>query len=89
MATLAKYIKDTDPEVYYSYTGASNERVLSNLKMLISEAGADKIRVRLPLIQGYNTDKDRDKSEKLLREWGITQFDRFEYRLPKEEYGQA
>jgi len=78
-------VKDTNPRIYYDYTGASNEGVLSNLKMLIGEVGADKIRVRLPLIPGCNTDKDRDKSEKLLREWGITQIDRFTYRIPEKQ----
>ena len=78
-------VKDTNPRIYYDYTGASNEGVLSNLKMLIGEVGADKIRVRLPLIPGCNTDKDRDKSEKLLRKWGITQIDRFTYRIPEKQ----
>ena len=35
--------------------------------------------VRLPLIPGYNTDENRDRSERLLRKIGITDIDRFDY----------
>lgn len=55
-------IKDTNDEIYKSYTGQSNQKVLSNLKNLVDLVGADKICVRLPLIQGFNTKKDREKS---------------------------
>ena len=45
-----------------AYTGQSNQKVLSNLKDLVDLVGADKICVRLPLIPGFNTEKDREKS---------------------------
>ena len=72
-------IKDTDPDIYLAYTGKSNEQVISNLKWLVSAAGTDNIIVRLPLIKDYNDESCRDRSEKLLREIGITQFDKFTY----------
>lgn len=55
-------IKDTNDEIYEAYTGQSNHKVLSNLKNLVDLVGADKICVRLPLIPGFNTEKDREKS---------------------------
>ena len=73
--------KDTNPEIYERYTGKDNKRMLENLKLLVDTVGADKITVRLPLIPEYNRDSDRDKSEALLREIGIVNFDRFEYKI--------
>ena len=75
--------KDTNPKIYRSYTGKGNERMLSNLKTLLTLVPAERITVRLPLIPDYNTEGDRDRSEKLLREMGVVSFDRFVYRLPK------
>lgn len=74
-------VKDTNPEIYRCYTGCDNALVLENLKLLIEKKGSDAITVRLPLIKGYNTESDREKSEKLLQELGITSFDKFEYRI--------
>ena len=73
--------KDTDPEIYKSYTGKDNGRMLENLEYLVGAVGADKITVRLPLIPEYNCNSDRDRSEALLRKIGITKFDRFQYKI--------
>lgn len=72
-------IKDTDPEIYLSYTGKRVDRALDNLKMLLSLVESDRVLVRLPLIPHYNTEESRRKSEALLREMGVTRFDRFTY----------
>ena len=72
-------VKDINPDVYRSYTGQGNDLVLENLKLLLSKKGSDAITVRLPLIKGFNTEADREKSEELLRHLGITKFDKFEY----------
>ena len=72
-------IKDTDPDIYKTYTGRDIDRVMSNLEWLISAVGSSKIRVRLPLIPGFNTDARRDRSERLLRDMGITDIERFDY----------
>jgi len=76
--------KDTNPRIYRSYTGGDNGLMLANLEKLISLAGPHRIVVRLPLIPGYNTVEDRSQSETILTGLGITQFDRFSYRLPQE-----
>lgn len=74
-------IKDMNEEIYKSYTGLDNKRVIDNLRLLIEAKGSECITVRLPLIKGYNTEKDREKSEIILRNMGVKKFDKFEYRV--------
>lgn len=74
-------IKDTNPRIYRAYTGKPIELAMENLRYLAETVGGEQITVRLPLIPDYNTDADRDRSEAILREMGITKFDRFDYRL--------
>lgn len=74
-------IKDTNPKIYTAYTGRDGGLALDNLRFLVKKAGSEKITVRLPLIPGYNSDADRDKSEAILREMGVTDFDRFDYQI--------
>lgn len=76
--------KDTDPEVYRSYTGRDNDRMLENLQWLLDAVGPERILVRLPLIAGYNTEEDRQRSKTKLEQMGVTQFDLFAYRTGKE-----
>jgi pyruvate formate lyase activating enzyme len=47
-------IKHTDPEVHRKYTGVSNELIISNLDMLLSE-GKD-VMIRIPVIPGVSAD---------------------------------
>ncbi len=81
-------IKDTNPEIYKAYTGGDNKTALSNLALLIKAAGADRITVRVPLIPGYNTDEDRDRSVILLRGMGITDIDLFKYKTAVQKEKQ-
>ena len=73
-------VKDMNPEIYKKYTGQDNNVVISNLKWLIENGKADHILVRLPLIPGYNTDEDRQKSKQALEKMGITRFNLFTYK---------
>ena len=75
--------KDTDPQIYRSYTGQENRLMLENLEKLLSVVGPERIVLRLPLIPGYNTESDRQKSRELLSAMGITRFDLFTYRTDK------
>ena len=75
-------IKDADPGIYRSYTGRDNAAVMRNLKILLEQAGTDKITVRVPLIPGYNTDEDRKNTVEKLKKIGITDFDLFSYKIP-------
>jgi len=72
-------IKDTDPDIYRAYTGQEVWAALDNLRLLVTLTDPAKIRVRLPLIPGYNTEENRNRSEALLRDMGITDIDRFDY----------
>lgn len=72
-------IKDTDPQVYRSYTGMENKLAIENLRLLLNMIDPRKIRIRLPLIQDYNTEEHRDRSEALLRGMGAVNIERFTY----------
>lgn len=72
--------KDTNPVIYKNYTGRDNTQMLKNLERLLQLVGPDRIRVRIPLIPGYNTETDRQNSRTLLENMGITQFDLFTYK---------
>ena len=56
-------VKDMNDKIYESYTGRKNDLMKSNLKYLIDNGKAKQITCRLPLIPGFNTDADRDRSE--------------------------
>lgn len=76
-------VKDTDPDIYRRYTGQGNALVLANLKKLVECIGSERIVVRLPLIPEFNTETDRQNSCNLLTSMGLTQFDLFDYKVPK------
>lgn len=73
-------IKETNDEIYRHYTGLSNRRALDNLQELLQEGRADDLIVRLPLIEGYNTQEDIERSTGKLRAMGVEHFDFFTYR---------
>ena len=77
--------KDTDPDIYRSYTGRDNDQMLSNLQKLISIIGPDRIVVRIPLIPEFNTNEHRQKSKAFLEKMGITQFNFFNYIIRKSQ----
>ncbi len=72
-------IKDCSPEIYKSYTGKSNRSVHANLRWLLKHKGAEHIIVRVPSIPDFNTPKDTERSVAMLKEWGVTHIDRFDY----------
>ena len=76
-------IKDMDPAVYKAYTGKDNTLVKSNLSLLLSLAGAERVTVRVPLIPGFNTEEDQMRSRSQLEAMGITQFDLFTYKTDR------
>lgn len=73
--------KDTDPEIYRSYTGKDNGLMLSNLERLLALIGTERIVARLPLIPGVNSEEHRKKSQETLRGMGISRFDLFTYKV--------
>ena len=72
-------IKDMNPGIYLRYTGADNDKVLSNLRLLAESGLADRCVIRIPLIPESNTDEDRENSIRMLQDMGFTRFDKFNY----------
>ena len=81
--TLIVDIKDMNPEIYRSYTGQSNDLVLENLRLIADKGRQNDCIVRIPLIPGYNTEADREKSRKALEALGFTRLDLFTYQIRK------
>ncbi len=75
--------KDANPEIYRSYTGADNQRMIENLQKLLALVSPERIILRIPLIPEYNTAEDQRSSRLFFEKMGITQFDLFPYQLPK------
>ena len=74
-------IKDMNETIYRKYTGISNGQVLKNLQYLIEQGLGDKITVRVPLIPGYNTEDDVEKSITMLQKMGVMNEQLFTYEL--------
>lgn len=78
-------IKDMNPDIYRRYTGQGNEQVLTNLRLLQRQGRAADCTLRLPLIPGFNTEKDRNRSVEQLKAEGFACFDLFTYITPKNQ----
>ena len=72
-------IKESNLEIYRTYTGQEGGRAWDNLRFLLSAVGPRRIMVRVPLIEGYNTENDTAKTIAALTEMGITNIDSFKY----------
>lgn len=81
--TLIIDIKDMNPDIYHSYTGQSNGRVLDNLRLIADAGRQSDCIVRMPLIPNYNTEADREASRKALEALGFYRFDLFTYQIRK------
>lgn len=73
-------IKDMDSEVYESYTGRSNELVISNLRWLVEKGLAKRILCRVPLIPGYNDLESQRESQHKLLQMGLERSELFTYK---------
>lgn len=81
--TLIIDIKDMNPDIYRSYTGRSNDRVIDNLRLIADAGRQHDCIVRLPLIPNHNDDFDREASRATLEALGFTRFDLFTYLVRK------
>ena len=72
-------IKESNLDIYCAYTGKEGGRAWDNLRYLLSAVGPRRIMVRVPLIEGYNTEADTAKTIAALTEMGITNIDSFKY----------
>jgi pyruvate formate lyase activating enzyme len=80
-------VKDINPQIYERYTQSSNKVVLENLKLLATSGYAEKMLVRIPLINGYNKQDDVQKSKSFLEDMGYSAFDLFEYKTDNSYEG--
>jgi len=76
--------KDMNPEIYRRYTGGDGLLMRSNLEYLLRKASAERIIVRVPLIPGFNTSEDQNRSADALRDMGIQRLDLFDYVVRQE-----
>ena len=72
-------IKDMNPTIYKAYTGKENDSVIRNLQYLINKN--TKVTVRVPIIPGFNTESDVEKSVLTLQQMGIKDIERFTYTI--------
>lgn len=70
-------VKTLDSDIYKEYTGRSAEIMYINL-LTLKEKAKDKVRIRLPLIPGYTTQKLQNEHEKILKEDGF-EVEKFTY----------
>ena len=74
-------IKDMTPHIYKSYTGMDIWTMLQNLKLLLRLVPEERITLRVPLIENYNTENDVMKSVEALKAMGFTDIETFNYTL--------
>lgn len=73
-------IKDINPKIYELYTKSSNIKVINNLKKLSIIGCTKKMKIRIPLISGFNNNIDNQKSISYLESLGYSNFDLFDYK---------
>ena len=81
-------IKDMDTDRYSQYTGKDNRRVMDNLRFLLEHGKSDYILVRVPLIPHYNTITDVENNVRILKDMGVSHFDRLTYQVQAEVGGK-
>lgn len=81
--TLIIDIKDLNPAIYRDYTDRDNSQVPGNLRLIADSGRQRDCIIRLPLIQGFNAESDRQASRDALERLGFTRFDLFTYQIRK------
>lgn len=71
-------VKDMNPGIYRAYAGRDPALMRANLSIL-AKTCPERVWLRVPLIPGYNSPDDGDRSEAVLREMGFTRIERFRY----------
>lgn len=74
-------IKSIEDKVHREYTGASNQQIIDNLKMLAADTRtAGKLIMRMPLIRGINdSDETIKRTGELYKEIGVKRVDLLPY----------
>ena len=77
-------IKTMNPEIYHAYTGVEPGLAHENLALLCGLVDRARIRVRVPLIPGYNDEADQAKTVEALTALGLTDIECFPYVIREE-----
>lgn len=72
-------IKDYDSSIYRNYTGQSNFKALCNLEWLADQGINGRITVRVPYIEGYNSEETMQKTVEYVKSLSINNIDIFRY----------
>ena len=74
-------VKAWAPDAYRRYTGGDTALVRANLEALAAAGAQERVRLRVPLIPGYQDAREREACVSALRALGFRDFDLFEYRI--------
>ncbi len=77
-------IKAMQPDIYKSYTGLDNDRVLDNLSKLCKYLSTDQYVIKVPQIPGYSDEAAVEESVRILAEMGVPEENimKFRYIIP-------
>lgn len=75
-------IKDMDRHIYEMYTGVSNQNLLDNIFRIRDIVDHSKIHIRIPRIEGYNTEENVQKSISDIKFWFNVEPEIFDYIVP-------
>lgn len=71
--------KDWSESIYDAYTGKTGALMRNNLEFLLKLVGSDRIRVRVPHIPAFNTEKDWEYTVSQLKNLGVSNIEQFRY----------
>ncbi len=74
-------IKDMNPSIYKCYTSKDNAVVIDNLIKFANLGLIEKVLIRLPYINGFNTETDIQSSRQQLEQMGYSRFENFSYKI--------
>lgn len=79
-------VKDMTPSIYKEYTSCTNEQVTNNLTWIAENGLTNKVSIRLPLIQNYNSVENQRQGRRELEAMGYKDIEEFTYITNIIEY---
>ena len=79
-------VKDMTPSIYKEYTSYTNEQVTNNLTWIAENGLTNKVSIRLPLIQNYNSVENQRQGRRKLETMGYKDIEEFTYITNIIEY---
>lgn len=79
-------VKDMTPSIYKEYTSCTNEQVTNNLIWIAENGLTNKVSIRLPLIQNYNSVENQRQGRRKLETMGYKDIEEFTYITNIIEY---